>query len=77
MSKKYRISLSYTGIGEILKSDEVRQHLQSIADGVVSRCEGNYDTNVYVSDRVGVSITTSDSETYHRNLNNNEILKAL
>lgn len=61
-----------------MKSSEMQALLQEKANEVVSRCGGSYETDVYVGrTRANASIITHDSATYHRNLKDNELLKAL
>lgn len=72
------IVLSKDGIRELLRSEEVQGMLQERANEIVRRCGGVYDTDVYVGkNRANSSIVTHDSATYHRNLKDNELLKAL
>lgn len=78
MSNKVDVKLNSSGIQELMKSESVQELLLATADTVVKRCDGSYATNVYVGKtRANASIITNDSATYHRNLKNNELLKAL
>lgn len=76
---KIEIELNSAGITELLKSGEVMAELEAQADGIISRCSGNYQKSVYRNGKTrgNVSIYTSDKETFYRNLNNNELLTAL
>lgn len=73
-----KLIMNKNGIGELLKGAEMQALLKEKADAIVSRCNGNYETDTYVGkSRANSSIVTHDSATYHRNLKNNELLKAL
>lgn len=79
MSSNIEIELLSSGIQSLMKSDDVMKELQTRADNIVKKCpNGNYETSQYVGrNRANVSIYTTDSATYFRNLENNELLKAL
>ena len=74
-----RVELVTSGIQELMKSEDVISELQRQADDIVKKCpNGSYETSQYIGkSRANVSIYTSDSATYFRNLHNNELLKAL
>ncbi len=76
---KVRIELNEEGIRELLKSDEVLEFLQKKADTIIKKCpKGKYDTKRFIGKKKdNMLITTHDEKTFFRNLNNNEILKAL
>lgn len=73
------IELNSAGITELLKSGEVMGALEEQADAIIGRCSGNYLKSVYRNGKTrgNVSIYTNDSETFYRNLQNNELLTAL
>ena len=72
------IVLNSAGLIEMMQSNEMIEILQEKADEIVSKCSGNYDTNSYIGQsRANVSIVTHDWRTYHMNLKNNELLKAI
>lgn len=72
------IVLNKSGFMELLKSQEIQDELLSRANEIANRCDGIYDTNVYVGKtRANASIITHDWKTYYRNLKDNELLKAL
>lgn len=78
MSSSVEVSLNRSEVGKLLKSNEVMSELDKQADAIISRCGGNYTKSEYVGKtRANVAIITNDSETYHNNLKNNELLKAL
>lgn len=73
-----KVILNKDGVIELMKSPEMQALLQERANEIVSRCGGLYETDVYVGKtRANSSIVTHDSATYHRNLKDNELLKAL
>lgn len=75
---KVEISLNSQGLIELMKSEEIQGELAKHAQEIVSRCGGVYDTDIYIGKtRANASIVTHDSATYHRNLKDNELLKAL
>ncbi len=76
---KVEMQLNSRGIVELMKSPEIVKILQENADSIVQRCpNGVYETSQFIGrSRANVSIATRDKETYFRNLNDNELLKAL
>ena len=73
-----RVVINKTGINELMKSEEMQKILQEKADEIVRSLSGSYETDTYVGKtRANASIVTHDSATYHRNLKDNELLKAL
>lgn len=75
---KIKIELNSAGIQELMKSKEIIGYMDELANGVVARCGGAYETNSYVGKtRANVSIITRDRKTYFKNLKDNELLKAL
>ncbi len=75
---KAKVYLNSAEIGNLLRSNEVMQELNAQADAIINRTSGNYEKSEYVGrTRANVSIMTSDKDTYYRNLQDNELLKAL
>lgn len=75
---KVKFELNRAGVREILQSQEIIDVLEGYADEVIRKCDGNYETSAMVGrNRANVSVMTSDSDTYYKNLNDNEVLKAL
>ena len=73
-----KVYLNSAEVGNLLKSNEVMQELNAQADVIINRTSGNYEKSEYVGrTRANVSIMTSDKDTYYRNLQDNELLKAL
>lgn len=75
---KVDVVLNSNAVTEIMRSSEMQGMLQELASNIVGRCGGSYETDVYVGkSRANASISTRDSATYHRNLKDNELLRAL
>lgn len=75
---KVKIVRNKNGIRELLQSDWIQGILKDKADDIAKKCEGTYETDIYIGrERANSSITTSDWSTYKRNLKGNELLKAL
>lgn len=75
---KTKIELSDAGIQELLKSDEIEEVLMSYATGIQNRCSGNYEVSSQKGKyRTKVRVASSDKKTYFKNLQTNELLKAL
>lgn len=73
-----KIVTNFKGLNELRNSEEIIQELESQADAVIARCSGNYSRSTHKGrSRANVSISTEDPETYHKNLKDNELLKAL
>lgn len=63
---------------QLLKSEEVKNLLKEKAEEIVARCSGTYEISEHTgAKKSNVSIITKDADTYHRNLKDNELLKAL
>lgn len=72
-----KIELLEKGLEELMKSEEIQEELLNQANNIVTRCSGNYETDVYVGKtRANASVVTRDAKTYHKNLKTNELLKA-
>ena len=72
------VTLNYSEVGNLLKSNEVMAELNAQADAIIGRFSGNYEKSEYVGKtRANVAVMTTDEETFHSNLKNNELLKAL
>ena len=78
MSNQSRVECSYANIGKLLKSSELRDGMQNIANRIATNTEGNYETDIkYMRTRVVCSVYTTDRGTIQDNLNNNTLLKGL
>jgi hypothetical protein len=72
------ITIDSDGIRQLLKSDAVVSVLEQEAQRIIKSCSGSYETNTYIgTNRANVGITTSDRKTFFKNLQDNELLKAL
>lgn len=82
---KWKIELVESGVGEILKSDEMGQVTASIGESVINACGGigsaNSDEFVastdIVKDRVSTRITADTPRAHYSNLKHNTLVKAL
>lgn len=76
---KVEIELNYQGINELRKCEELESYMTEIAEGIRSRCSGNYEVSAPFKGKYhsNVEVSTADKETFFRNLHNNELLKAL
>lgn len=76
---KIVVKLNTKGINQLRKSEELEAFMTELADGIVSRCSGNYEVSAPFKGvrHSNVEVSTADSKTYYRNLHNNELLKAL
>lgn len=72
------IRLNTSGVGELLHSDAVAGYCSEIANGITSKCSGNYSIDQQSGKYRSVTrVKTNDKDTYFRNLQNNELLKAM
>ena len=75
MASKYsRVELSYTGIGEMLKSDMMAGIVMSHANAIALRAGQNYEV-ARTSQRVMVHPSNAEGE--QDNLDNNTLLKSM
>lgn len=77
---KLRFELDRTGVGELLKSSEVRAVLHQYGDGAVSRLGEGYeatDSDTSSSKRAKVMVRATTFKTRRDNVKNNTILKAV
>lgn len=73
-----KVVLNSSGVKELLKSSEMIRVLEDQAETIARRCSGSYSISTYTGkNRANVSISTSDSKTYYKNLHDNELLKGL
>lgn len=75
---KVTIELNSNGIVALLKSSEVEDEINAHADRIIGACSGSYEKVEYHgAKRNAIEVTTADKRTYYKNLNGNELLKAL
>lgn len=73
-----RIKLNYSGVGQLLKSSELKALLKAQAEEIAGRCGAGYasDTKM-MGTRVIASAYTDTVEAMRDNLENNTLQKAL
>lgn len=73
-----KISVSYEGVGKLLKSREMQDGLRELAEGIARRAGSGYasDTKV-MGTRVIASAYTEDEAAMRDSLENNTLLKAV
>lgn len=75
---KVKFELNTKGVGQLLKSDEMKAVLESAANTVASRAGGGYEVKtIKAQTRVIATVAAADKETRRDNLKNNTLLKAL
>lgn len=75
---KVKIKLNRGGVGQLLKSGEMRDCVKGIADQMAQRCGTGYDSDSYVAGtRVIASVFTDTAEAAKDNSENNTLLKAV
>lgn len=75
---KVEIKLNTSEISKLLKSEEVANYCESIANGIANRANGNYEVTQQIGRRrIQTRVATADKDTYYRNLHNNSLLKSI
>lgn len=73
-----KFKLDKKGVGQLLKSDEMRAVITQKASDIQSRCGDGYESNVSMGkSRVHGVVIASTTKAKRDNLKNNTILKAL
>ena len=73
---KVQVKLNWTGVQELMKSEEMQTLLEERAKAIEGRCGEGYTHDVYVgSTRANAMILTDTAKAYYDNLRNNTILK--
>lgn len=76
MSKKFK--LNPTGVGKLLKSQEMQTHLDSIASGIQGRLGEGYEKDTFVGKtRVNAMVWAESRQAKKDNAEHNTILKAV
>lgn len=75
-AKLEKFELNYAGVGELLKSGEMKSALISYANQVANRAGAGYVAYVAPT-RAVVSVETGTEEAYRDNLENNTLEKAI
>lgn len=74
----FKFELSYKGVGQLLKSDSMREALNTTAEEIKTRCGDGYGSHVmYRKTRLVGAVFPETAEAYKDNLENNTILKAV
>lgn len=75
---KVEIELNHKGVGELLKSEEMKNYLAECASDILARCGDGYETDTYsAGTRVIASVSTASTKAMKDNSQNNTLLKAL
>lgn len=78
MSQRVKVKLNYAGVGELLRSAEMKDCLAEIAAEKAAALGSGYGTDTYSAPtRVIASVFTETREAYQDNLQNNTLLKSL
>ena len=78
MAKTSRFELNYAGVGELLRSGEMRSVIEAYTDAVLSNAGANYGSQVkLVKDRWAGYVDDRTPEGKQDNLDNNTLLKSL
>ena len=78
MSKGNSFVLNTAGVRELLKSDEMKNVIESYAEEIRARAGDGYGTRTHYSEqRVIVNVFAEDPEAIQDNLENNTLLKAV
>lgn len=78
MANGVKVSVNYAGVGQLLKSKEMQDMLESRASEIKNRCGDGYETDTYIAGtRVIASVYTGDFDAMRDQKNNNTLLKAL
>lgn len=75
---KVAIKLSYSGIGAMLRGEEMKQLITDYASGVVQRAGGDFSFRVHnTGQRQAANVFPTTKEASMDNLQNNTLLKAV
>lgn len=75
---KVQIVLNHYAIGNLLRSEEVANEVQSVGEEIKARMSGSYTVDtVKGKNRAITRVKTADAKTYYKNLKTNEMLKAV
>ena len=78
MAKNVKVKLDRAGVRELLRSNEVKDYLQSIAREKASGLGGGYETDSDIGqNRANAMIRAVTHEAKRDNLKNNTLLKAV
>lgn len=75
---KTKFVLNRSGVGVLLKGEEMKAMLEDITGSMVSRCGNGYEADVHnAGTRIIGSVAAETFEARRNNLKNNTILKSL
>lgn len=78
MSAGFKLELNRSGVGELLKSSELSEALESLGTEIAASCGEGYSVNkVNAGTRRIVIISTETKAAYQDNLENDTLLHAL
>ena len=78
MDDNIRVSLSYEGIGRLMKGDGVKNEMLRRADLIQQRCGDGYIAGSHqTGQRAAATVRAYSREANQDNLDNNTLLKAL
>lgn len=74
---KARFELNLRGLNEVMKSGGMQAHLQSAGEATAGMADGNYGVRVHTADFTAIAnVYPEDVESYRKNMESNELLKA-
>ena len=77
-SNKYKFKLDLSGLNELMKSSEMKAHLQQAGEAVASAAGGDCGVNVHTANYVAIAnVYPNTKESASRNYKENTLLKAL
>lgn len=75
---KSRLELNHDGLDALLKSQEIKEYVLTVAEEVQARCGSGYEIDSHMTpSRVVSSVYTATAEASADNLSNNTLLKAV
>ena len=75
---KYKFELDYSGVRELLRSDEMKAMLKAKADAAAKACGDGFESGSYfMPTRAVARVSAVTFEARQNDLKNNTILKAL
>lgn len=75
---KANFKLDVSGLNKLMKSEEMKVCLQAAGEEVAAAADGVYGVRVHEGNWTAIAnVYAEDEETRKKNLNNNELLKAI
>lgn len=75
---KIKVELNLAGLNKLMKSPEVKAHLQKAGEAVATAAGQGYNTRVHDADFISIANVYPDTkEAAHDNYKNNSLLKAV